>query len=39
MPGILKSKEFWYGAVSLYLLLKFGDKLPVVGPTVARLKA
>jgi len=31
MPSMLKNKEFWYGAISLYLLLKFGDKIPVVG--------
>ena len=35
---MLKSKEFWLGAGALFLLLKFGDKLPVIGPTVAKLK-
>ena len=35
---VLKSKEFWIGAVSVWALLKFGDKLPVVGPYVGRLK-
>lgn len=39
MPEMLKSKEFWYGAAALYLVLKFGDKLPVVGPYVGKLKA
>jgi hypothetical protein len=35
---ILHSKEFWYGAGALFLVLKFGDKLPVVGPYVGKLK-
>jgi hypothetical protein len=39
MPSMLKNKEFWYGAAALYLLLKFGDKIPVAGPYVAKLKA
>lgn len=38
MPSMLKNKEFWYGAIAVYLVLKFGDKLPVVGPFVARAK-
>jgi len=36
--AMLKSKEFWLGAGALFLLMKFGDKLPVVGPAVAKLK-
>lgn len=36
--NILKSKEFWFGVGAAVVLLKFGDKLPVVGPTVAKLK-
>jgi hypothetical protein len=36
---LLKSKEFWYGAAALYLVLKFGPSLPVVGPTLAKIKA
>ncbi len=36
--NVLKQKEFWYGAVAVYLVLKFGDKLPVVGPYVSKIK-
>ena len=36
--NVVKSKEFWIGAVVAVALLKFGDKLPVVGPYVAKLK-
>jgi hypothetical protein len=35
---VLKSKEFWIGAVSVWALLKFGGGLPVVGPYVGKLK-
>lgn len=35
---IVQSKEFWMGAGALFLLMKFGDKLPVVGPFVSKLK-
>jgi len=35
---VLKSKEFWIGAAAAVALLKFGDKVPVVGPYVAKLK-
>jgi hypothetical protein len=36
--NVVKSKEFWMGAAAVFLLLKFGDKLPVVGPYVGKLK-
>lgn len=36
--GMVKSKEFWVGAVVAVLVLKFGDRIPVVGGYVARLK-
>jgi hypothetical protein len=36
--GVLKEKTFWYGVVAAVVLLKFGDKVPVVGPYVAKLK-
>jgi hypothetical protein len=35
---ILSSKEFWIGVGAAFLVLKFGDKLPVVGPYVAKVK-
>jgi hypothetical protein len=35
---VLKSKEFWIGAAVAVAVLKFGDKLPVVGPYVSKLK-
>lgn len=35
---ILRSKEFWIGAAVAVAVLKFGDKLPVAGPYVAKLK-
>ncbi len=35
---VVKSKEFWFGVVAAVAILKFGDKLPVVGPYVAKLK-
>jgi hypothetical protein len=35
---LLQNKEFWYGAAAVFLLLKFGDKIPVVGPYVAKVK-
>ena len=34
----ITSKEFLMGAAAVFLLLKFGDKLPVVGPVVSKLK-
>jgi len=36
--NVVKSKEFWVGAVVAVLLLKFGDRIPVVGQYVSRLK-
>lgn len=36
---IVQQKEFWYGVAAAVLLMKFGDKLPVVGPYVAKVKA
>lgn len=36
--SVVKSKEFWVGAVVAVLLVKFGDRLPVVGPYAAKLK-
>ena len=38
MPKMLSSKEFWMGAAALFLLLKFGDKVPLIGPYVSKLK-
>lgn len=35
---IVTSKEFLIGVVAAVLLVKFGDKLPVVGGLVAKLK-
>jgi hypothetical protein len=35
---VLQQKEFWFGAVAAFLVIKFGDRLPVVGPAVAKLK-
>jgi len=35
---IITSKEFLMGAAAAFLILKFGDKLPVVGPFVAKIK-
>ena len=35
---VFKSKEFWIGAAVAVVVLKFGDKVPVVGPYVAKLK-
>jgi hypothetical protein len=34
----ITSKEFLLGAAAVFLLLKFGDKLPVVGPLVSKVK-
>jgi len=34
----LTNKEFLMGVVAAVLLIKFGDRLPVVGPYVAKLK-
>jgi hypothetical protein len=36
---VVKSKEFWMGVAALAVLLKFGDKVPVAGPFVGRVKA
>lgn len=35
---LITSKEFLLGALAAVLLVKFGDKLPVVGGYVAKLK-
>lgn len=35
---LITSKEFLLGALAAVLLVKFGDKLPVVGQYVAKLK-
>ena len=35
---VITSKEFLMGAVAAVLLVKFGDRLPVVGQYVAKLK-
>lgn len=35
---ILSQKEFWFGVAAAVVILKFGDKLPVVGPYVAKVK-
>ena len=34
----LTNKEFLLGALAAVLLLKFGDRLPVVGQFVSKLK-
>ena len=34
----LTNKEFLMGAVAMFLLLKFGSRLPVVGGTITKLK-
>lgn len=36
--NVVKSKEFWIGVAVTVAVLKFGDKLPVVGPFVSKLK-
>lgn len=36
--NVVKSKEFWIGVAVAVAVLKFGDKLPVVGPYVTKLK-
>jgi hypothetical protein len=38
MKKTLTSKEFLMGAAAMFLLLKFGSRIPVVGPTVTMLK-
>jgi hypothetical protein len=38
MMKTITSKEFLMGAAAVFLLLKFGDKLPVVGPAIAKIK-
>lgn len=35
---ILTAKEFWFGVAAAVVVLKFGDKVPVIGPYVAKLK-
>lgn len=35
---VVTSKEFLMGVAAAVLLIKFGDRLPVVGPFVAKLK-
>jgi hypothetical protein len=35
---IIQQKEFWFGVAAAVLILKYGDKLPVVGPYVAKVK-
>lgn len=35
---IVTSKEFLIGVAVAVLVIKFGDRLPVVGPMVAKLK-
>ena len=35
---VVQNKEFWIGVIAAVLILKFGDKIPVIGPTVAKLK-
>jgi hypothetical protein len=35
---LLGQKEFWFGVAAAVVVLKFGDKLPVVGPYVSKLK-
>ena len=35
---LLSQKEFWFGVAAAVVIMKFGDKLPVVGPYVAKLK-
>lgn len=37
--NIVKSKEFWFGVAFLAAVLKFGDKVPVAGQFVGRVKA
>ena len=35
---LITDKNFLIGVAAAVLLLKFGDRLPVVGPVVAKLK-
>lgn len=35
---LLSQKEFWFGVAAAVVLMKFGDKVPVIGPYVAKLK-
>ena len=35
---VVKSHEFWIGVAVAVALLKFGDRLPVAGPYIAKLK-
>lgn len=34
----LTNKEFLMGAAAMFLLLKFGSRIPVIGGTIAKLK-
>lgn len=36
--NMLKSKEFWIGVAVTVAVVKFGDRLPVVGGYVGKLK-
>lgn len=36
---VVKNKEFWLGVVALAVVLKFGDKVPVVGSGVSKVKS
>lgn len=35
----IKNKEFWIGVAALAVVLKFGDRVPVVGGAVSKAKA
>lgn len=35
---VVTSKEFLIGVAVAVLVIKFGDRLPVVGPVIAKLK-
>ena len=36
--ALLSKKEFWFGVAAAVVVMKFGDKVPVIGPYVAKLK-
>lgn len=36
---VVKNKEFWLGVAALAVVLKFGDKVPVAGAAVSKVKA
>jgi hypothetical protein len=38
MMKTITSKEFLMGVAAAFLILKYGDKLPVVGPAIAKIK-